>query len=51
MADALIAFRDGDKGDMGHAGAMILAESLGHLRLCADFAKGYAAALSKRGKK
>jgi hypothetical protein len=47
MADALIALMDGDRGPDGHAGAMVLAEGLANLRVCADFAKAFAKARSR----
>jgi hypothetical protein len=37
MADSLIAFRDGDQGEMGRTGSMLLAEALWNLRNCSDF--------------
>jgi len=51
MAESLIAFVDGDRGDVGRTGAMLLAEGLANLRVCSEFAQGYAKALSKRGKR
>lgn len=48
MAESLIAFADGDRGELGRNGAMLLAEALINLRDCSEFARGYAKALSKR---
>jgi hypothetical protein len=48
MAESLIAFVDGDRGDAGRNGAMLFAEAMLNLRDCANFARGYAKALSKR---
>jgi len=48
MADALIAFRDGDKGDDGHTGAMLIAEGLSNLRGVVDFLGAYAKARSRK---
>jgi hypothetical protein len=50
MAESLTAFVDGDRGEVGHTGAMLLAEGLANLRVCSEFAQGYAKALSKRGR-
>ena len=49
MAESLIAFVDGDRGDAGRNGAMLLAEALLNLRDCSSFARSYAKALSKGG--
>lgn len=48
-AECLTAFIDGDRGEPGRTGAMLLAEGLANLRVCSEFAQGYARALSKRG--
>lgn len=48
MADALIAFRDGDKGDDGHTGAMLIAEGLANLRGVVDFLHAYAKARTRK---
>ena len=48
MADALLAFRDGERGEAGRLGAMMLAEGLQNLRLCGDFARAYAGAMRSR---
>ena len=51
MADALIAFRDGDAGEAGRTGAMLLAEGRSNIRVCAEFALAYAKALGRKGKR
>lgn len=48
MADALTAFFDGDRDELGQSGAMLLAEGLSNLRACGEFAVGYVKALSRR---
>jgi hypothetical protein len=48
MADALIAFRDGDQGDDGRTGAMLIAEGLSNLRGVVDFLSAYAKARSRK---
>jgi hypothetical protein len=48
MADALLAFRDGEHGEEARTGAMILSEGLQNLRLCSDFARAYAGAMRGR---
>lgn len=47
MANALLAFRNGDQGDSAQVGAMLLAEGLVNLRTTAKFCAGLSAALSK----
>ena len=48
MAEALIAFRDGEKGDLAFLGSMFLAHGLADLDRCAEFATAYAHAMSRR---
>jgi hypothetical protein len=48
MAESLIAFRNGERGESASDGALLLAEGLINLRDCADFARGYSKALGKR---
>ena len=48
MAESLIALMDGERGESAKDGALLLAEGLLNLRDCANFARGYAGALSKR---
>jgi hypothetical protein len=48
MADSLIAFRNGDQDEAGQTGAMLLAEGLSNLRVCAEFALAYAKAMGKK---
>jgi len=48
VADALLAFRDGERGEEARTGAMVLAEGLQNLRLCSDFARAYAGAMRGR---
>jgi hypothetical protein len=50
MADSLIAFRNGGRGKSAKDGAMLLAEGMVNLRDCAEFARGYARALSHKKK-
>jgi hypothetical protein len=44
MADCLTSFVDGDREEDGRTGAMLLAEGLSNLRICAEFAMAYAKA-------
>ena len=48
MADALLAFRDGEHGENARMGAMVIAEGLQNLRICGDFARAYAGAMKAR---
>ena len=48
-ARALLAFRDGDKGQLGMAGAMLLAEGVSHLRFITDWLKGLNKGAAKKG--
>jgi hypothetical protein len=49
MAESLIALMNGERGSKSaQDGALLLAEGLLNLRDCADFARGYAKALSRR---
>lgn len=45
MADALIAFRDGDKGEMGYLGALIQAQDI---QMRHAFVEGWFKAHSKK---
>jgi hypothetical protein len=48
MAESLLAFKNGGRGKAARDGAMLMAEGLLNLRDCAEFARGYAKALSRR---
>jgi len=45
MADALLAFRDGEHGEDARMGAMLIAEGLQNLQICGKFALSYAGAV------
>jgi hypothetical protein len=47
MAEALMAFRDGESGDLASLGALVLASGLCDLDRCAEFATAYAKAMSR----
>jgi hypothetical protein len=48
MSESLTAFIDGDRGETGQTGSMLLAEGLANLRVCAEFAMAYAKAMKAR---
>jgi hypothetical protein len=47
MSESLTALIDGDRGEIGQTGSMLLAEGLANLRVCAEFAMAYAKAMRK----
>jgi len=49
-ARALLAFRDGDSGTLGMAGAMLLAEGVDHLRFITEWLKGLSKGAKGSGK-
>ncbi len=49
MADALMAFRNGDQGEQGRLGAIAIAEAFGNLRFLAEgYAKVHRATSGRR---
>jgi hypothetical protein len=47
MAECLTAWKNGDETDMAAAGALMVAEALSNLDVCAKFAVQYAKALNR----
>lgn len=47
-ARALLAFRDGDSGSLGMAGAMLLVEGIDHLRFITEWLKGLSKGAGKK---
>jgi len=49
MAECLTAWKDGEDSPAAEAGALVLAEALANLDVCARFAVSYAKSLGRKG--
>jgi hypothetical protein len=48
MAESLLAFRDGGDSTLGMAGAILIAEAIGNLDTCAQFAVQYTQFMNRK---